>query len=67
MTDKISQRPVSPLDSPERLGGEVAAGCPVDASAYPLMGCAIRFGPAVGVDRPVRDSHGPLAVPARCG
>jgi hypothetical protein len=38
MTDKISQRPVPPLDPPERFaGGEVvaAARCPVDVSAYP--------------------------------
>lgn len=38
MTDKISQRPVPPLDPPERFaGGEVvaAARCPVDVSTYP--------------------------------
>ena len=38
MTDKISQRPVPPLDPPERLaGGEVAAAarCQVDVSTYP--------------------------------
>jgi hypothetical protein len=38
MTDKMSQRPVPPLDPPERFaGGEVvaAARCPVDVSTYP--------------------------------
>jgi hypothetical protein len=38
MTDKISQRPVPPLDPPERFaGGDVvaAARCPVDVSTYP--------------------------------
>ena len=38
MTDKISQRPVLPLDPPERFaGGEVVAAvrCPVDVSTYP--------------------------------
>ena len=38
MTDKLSQRPMPPLDPPERFaGGEVvaAARCPVDVSAYP--------------------------------
>ena len=38
MTDKISQRPVPPLDPPERFaGGEVVAAvrCPVDVSTYP--------------------------------
>jgi hypothetical protein len=38
MTDKISQRPVPPLDPPERFaGGEVvaAARCPVDVSTFP--------------------------------
>jgi hypothetical protein len=37
MTDKISQRPMPPLDPPEELAGEVvaAARCPVDVSAYP--------------------------------
>ncbi|HEY2578379.1 MAG TPA: hypothetical protein VGI74_18920 [Streptosporangiaceae bacterium] len=38
ITDKISQRPVSPLDPPGRFaGGEVvaAARCPVDVSTYP--------------------------------
>lgn len=37
-TDKVSQRPVPPLDPPERFaGGEVvaAARCPVDVSTYP--------------------------------
>jgi hypothetical protein len=37
MTDKISQRPVPPLDPPESFaGGEVvaAARCPVDVSTY---------------------------------
>jgi hypothetical protein len=38
MTDKFSQRPVPPLEPPERFaGGEVvaAARCPVDVSTYP--------------------------------
>jgi len=38
MTGKISERPVPPLDPPERFaGGEVvaAARCPVDVSTYP--------------------------------
>jgi hypothetical protein len=38
MTDKFSQRPIPPLDPPERFaGGEVvaAARCPVDVSTYP--------------------------------
>ena len=38
MTGKISQRPIPPLDPPERFaGGEVvaAARCPVDVSTYP--------------------------------
>ena len=38
MTDKISQRPVPPLDPPERFaGGEVVAAArrPVDVSTYP--------------------------------
>jgi hypothetical protein len=38
MTDEISQRPVPPLDSPERFaGGEVVAAvrCPVDVSTHP--------------------------------
>jgi hypothetical protein len=38
MTDKISQRPVPPLDPPDRFaGGEVvaAARCAVDVSTYP--------------------------------
>ena len=38
MTDKLSQRPVPPLDPPERFaGGEVvaAARCPVDVSTFP--------------------------------
>jgi hypothetical protein len=38
MTDEISQRPVPPLDSPERFaGGEVVAAvrCPVDVSIHP--------------------------------
>jgi hypothetical protein len=38
MTDKVSQRPVLPLDPPERFaGGEVVAAvrCPVDVSTYP--------------------------------
>jgi hypothetical protein len=38
MTDKVSQRPVPPLDPPERFaGGEVvaAARCPVDVSTFP--------------------------------
>jgi hypothetical protein len=38
MTDKLSQRPVPPLDPPERFaGGEVVAavGCPVDVSTFP--------------------------------
>jgi hypothetical protein len=36
MTDKISQRPVLPLDPPERFAGvrEAAARCPVDVSTY---------------------------------
>ena len=37
MTDKISQRPVPPLDPPERFaGGEVvaAARCPMDVSTH---------------------------------
>jgi len=38
MMDKISQRPIPPLDPPEQFaGGEVvaAARCPVDVSTYP--------------------------------
>ena len=38
MTDKISQRPVPPLDPPEQFaGGDVVAAvrCPVDATTFP--------------------------------
>jgi hypothetical protein len=38
MTDKLSQRPVPPLDPPDRFTeGEVVAAvrCPVDVSTYP--------------------------------
>jgi hypothetical protein len=37
MTDKLSQRPVPPLDPPDRFaGGEMVAAvrCPVDVSTY---------------------------------
>lgn len=38
MTDEISQRPVPPLDPPDRFaGGDVVAAirCPVDVSTFP--------------------------------